>query len=949
MTDPAPTAARRRGRPRRALSLTLAMLSLASAAMAGTLAVAQPDAAASEPSDAGAVTKTATVSRVNLIDGKDQTVDERKVTVSADITKNLRDRQGVNVTWSGARPTGGVRYDANSINAPYAEYPMVVLQCRGTETTRVKVSPETCFTQTPDLRYQPPTRSLFPPYRVDRYETPANREQNVGVPKPLPEQCETGFGAQRYVPFVAQDGTVYRGGSQGCAGLAPEQSIVSDPLSPSNATFATTAADGTGTTRFIVQDGQDNASLGCSDTVACSLVVIPIEGISCDPSGDAPGLAAADRPTGTNKTTATRLCTRTGFYDPGQPAGDQSSPDPNAQLAVTGLLWWSESNWRNRITIPIGFATTAASCDITAGGTPVGVYGSQYMAQAVAQWSPATCADKKLFQLQYTQTSEVQAKNLLATGTTNGKYLGVQSAFQAGPPAAPFSNPVVQAPAALSGFAIGYVIDDADGKEYKNLRLNARLLAKLLSMSYPTYPAIKGDWAEKANAKYNSASKNPLTMSVDPEFLALNPGAKTPFINQLEASSTLFAMSSDADAMTALTSYIDSDPEARAFLDGTPDPWGMRVNPNYKDISLPVSSWPQLDTLYDPLGNQCIEDGRFPVLPLVAGPVSDPSVITFNMQLGINNAQVNCVVSGQTDSASTRRLTGIGRQQAGVRFLLGLVSLADAQRYQIDTASLQTHNDNDPDERFSDGSGRTFAGPTDKAILAAGKLLRPDSTLGTWTVPYKTLNSSEAGRKAYPGTLLMSTDVPTSGLDPAGAEDYAKLLTFIAGRGQNRGTSNGDLPPGYVPITEANGLGALHKYSVLAARAVSAQKGQRLDPANPVLSDGASSRPSGGDAGGSGSGGGSGDGGGGSGDGGAGGADAPAGAPANAAPAAGGATASAASPAPAPSSSLALTSTARTKGVTPGVTAAVIPALAIFALVMGAIAMYTSGLFRRRA
>ena len=77
------------------------------------------------------------------------------------------------------------------------------------------------------------------------------------------------------------------------------------------------------------------------------------------------------------------------------------------------------------------------------------------------------------------------------------------------------------------------------------------------------------------------------------------PFAK-PFLAGGESEAELYALSSDSDVMYALTSYINADPEARAWLNGTPDPWGMTVNPAYQGISLPLSSWPQLDTYTPP-------------------------------------------------------------------------------------------------------------------------------------------------------------------------------------------------------------------------------------------------------------------------------------------------------------------------------------------------------------
>jgi hypothetical protein len=156
--------------------------------------------------------------------------------------------------------------------------------------------------------------------------------------------------------------------------------------------------------------------------------------------------------------------------------------------------------------------------------------------------------------------------------------------------------------------------------------------------------------------------------------------------------------------------------------------------------------------------------------------------------------------------------------------LLGLVSVADAARYQLTTAQLQTHNTSTGSGVFSDATGRSFAGPTDSALHAAADLLKPDDSSGTWPIPYNTLRTAPAGILAYPGTVLISTDVPTKGLPAGDGSRYAQFLRFAAGPGQNAGLGNGQLPPGYLPITAANGLGALTTYTLKAADAVSAQQ-----------------------------------------------------------------------------------------------------------------------------
>ena len=87
--------------------------------------------------------------------------------------------------------------------------------------------------------------------------------------------------------------------------------------------------------------------------------------------------------------------------------------------------------------------------------------------------------------------------------------------------------------------AISYAIDDAEGGSYKKLRMTPRLIAKLLTMSYPG--------AQFVQDEYVALHTNPLDMSLDPEFQALNPGIKKGVGNNISAS-TILSLSSDSDA-----------------------------------------------------------------------------------------------------------------------------------------------------------------------------------------------------------------------------------------------------------------------------------------------------------------------------------------------------------------------------------------------------------------
>jgi hypothetical protein len=807
------------------LALALALTALT----AGVVAQQSSPAGAVSAAGAGSVTKTRSVERANLAaDGTSQVVESKSVTLQVSQTQALRSRQPIQVSWSGAHPTGGTVGDPNSAEARQQEYPFVLLECRGVDSASApaaqQLRPETCWTGTSRERVATDRDTGFGPWRLDRYETAANRKAQVGVPSPFPKQCDPSFApGERWVHFVSAAGKDYAADGASCPSVPPESTIVDNTSQPANTTYAVTHLDGRGSTKFTVWTAEDNASLGCGGSVTCALVAVPIMGISCDPAATA--LPTADRPSGGAEARAAKACTATGAYAAGQPRIGGSE-----DVAVSGALWWSASNWRNRITVPLNFAPLNNVCDITGGASSVNVYGSELATQLTAQWRPAFCLDKTKTPFKHVQLGEPQARNLLQVGT-------VQAALITDPPATGFATPTVQAPLAMTGFAISYAIDDAGHEPYTELRLTPRLLAKLLTESYPGITPVRDE--------YQALSHNPLDMSQDPEFRALNPGI-TDGVPDSAAASTILNLSTDSDVEQALTSYIVSDPEAKAWLDGTPDPWGMVVNPSYTTnpakaghLVLPVDNWPLRDTFepakYNASGvNPCLQAAPSPILPLIAAPTARLANISLAMQFASSSAQLVCQTV-QDQGAAGAKLAAEGRQTPGFRFVLGVTSLGDAERYDLDTAALQTQVTAAADTKLATANGRTFVAPNDSSLAAAARLLTADDKTGTWRFPYAAVPTSTSGSSAYPGAMLLSLAVPTSGLDKLTAKAMSELLDYATAQGQSQGLAVGQTPPGYLPLVAADGLGPQRAFTLAAAKAVRAQSGATLRPSDPVF------------------------------------------------------------------------------------------------------------------
>lgn len=805
----------RTGTRRRRAERALFVLAL----LLGALAVVAPSGTGPAGA-AGGLTKTVTAKRTFIdADGKETVASTNKITLRVSQADNLRGRQEIKVSWEGATPTGAVVADPNSSEGRNQEYPFVLLQCRGVDAAtapkgQARLTPETCWTQTSPERYLA-AASVTPAWRFDAFAPAKDRRPVVGEPTDLPEACTklAQPTTARWVSFRAAGGKTYYGGPDpeaGCTPAAPETDSAERGGFPSNTTYGITGKDGKGNADFTVWTRAENGSLGCSAKVSCALVAVPVVGVSCDAFGtklpaDQPQTNKAGVPlTDAQKAAADGTCRRTGSYAPGEPATTRSSDQ-----AVRGNLWWSESNWRNRITVPLTFAPTAEVCPAESEEKPLELMGSVVLNELTASWRPKFCTTDTLFSFTHVQQAESLARGLLERGEITG-------AFSSAPQPGGYERPVVQAPVALGGFGIAFSIDDADHKRREQLQLNARLVAKLLSASYPATPFVRTGHA--------GLEENPYNLTVDPEFKALNPGIAE--ASTMESAAALQVFSSNSDLVWALSQWIDADPEARAWLDGKPDPWGMKVNTAYRGLDLPVDNWPLLDEFLAPQWyidqNRCYQNSPTPYLQLVANPLSGLGPVSLNLQFA--NSAVATVCRYDGNDATTLPLRTEGRQAVGHRFVLGLVSLSAAKRYNLRTAALQTSSTVPAATRFTDASGRTFVTGGSQGLAAAAPLLKPDAEDGTWALDYPALATS-AGRSAYPGTLPVSAIFPTSALDAPTAAKLARFLCYAGGPGQKPGTANGDLPAGYLPLTADNGFAAQESYLTNAVLAVRTQKG----------------------------------------------------------------------------------------------------------------------------
>ena len=725
--------------------------------------------------------------------------------LSVDKHSNMQDHERITVKWSGAHVTNGRSLNPYGESGLPQEYPVVLMECRGVDPKDVPggtvpsgqeaVSPETCWTNT----YFQRTNSASPGQGIWEQDAASGNsaEHLQGITAgDVPASCNVNDNFDYSItPFRATDGTLFPGCSS--QSMPPEATVNS--VSIPNEVYAFTNPDGTGTFPFEVRTSLENQSLGCSSTVPCTLEVIPIDGINCDnPDPTAP-------------------CNQTGVLPPGKVNSGQAPQD-----AVAPGFWSSASNWNRRVPVPLTFAPPASVCTVAKAGKPVAFYGSELLGQTALQWTPAFCLNKKRFNWQNNVMPDDAAFALMQQGAAAAAEVSASSSADTGG--------VGYAPTAVSGWGIAFNIDKADnGGQQQTIKLNALLLAKLLTESYPGSTTVA--------ASHPGFSHNPLSLNLDPDFIKLNPGLD--ISHWSEAAATILATSSSSQIMFQLTSYLASDPQAMAFINGKPEhdgPYTMRVNPAYQKVKLPVDSWEQRDTWqFKAAPNSCLKaqgDSMPPYMPLIANPVTSLQLAAQAMLFNWPNVETGCTGTG-TDQ-DPYQLGRVAPQGVGNRFMLGLVTLGDAQRYGLTTADLQS-------------SPGHYVAADDAGMKAALALAKP----GTGTKPFDLEQSKlRTSAKAYPGTMLVYTAAKTHGLDQATAQDVAQFIRVSTTEGQQPGRGNGRLAAGYLPITNAGVTKPLYQQAQQVADAIEAQKAapgtstnQPTNPGPPASPGGTSAPP----------------------------------------------------------------------------------------------------------
>lgn len=717
-----------------------------------------------------------------------------KITVNQ--TKNLLN-QAISVNWTGGQPT------TNQGPGRFAGNYLQLMQCwgedDGTNPANPGPPPEKCVF---GAKAATSGSGLFPPFtfayeRILAQSNWPNQDPNVGF---LEE--ETGY---VWRPFHSVDGRVVN--SHYNPDFAPDiqggtswQNGLFDVVTSNEIQAAKTGPNGRGFELFEVNTGAESTGLGCGQNVEpvaggskriprCWLVIVP-RGL--------PSEENAGTPYGGNSANSFGVV-----------------PSPLAPIP-----------WTNRIAIPLEFNPVETACALT--GDQVRLQGSELAAPAVFSWQPRLCESPGAKPFVYGTTSEASSRTQLAQGL-QGAPSFVVSSRPVDAAALDPASPVVYVPLTLSGTVVAFTIernpkvtapDDAQalaGSRVTQLNLTPRLIAKLLTQSYLEQLSIQGA------SPYAWVNDNPPSMGVDPDFLQFNPEFDQLVIAFGKNFGGFLMPAPDSDAAHQLWQYVLADPEAKKWLDGTPDTWGMKVNPVYATTAAanptgipfadPVpSSFPKSDPFcyQGPPGG--VEHNIVP--PPLCGTDWLPYTESLrNAARLVRAADDRARVVANPFALSADQIWSRDLPQTlGTRSILGITDSASAIQYGVQVARLSRAGDN--------GANRTFIAPDVNGLLAGVTAMRAGSEQAVLEP-----DPSATTPGAYPLTMLTYGAIKPLALDATARQEYASFVDYAAGAGQVSGPRIGQLPLGYAPLP-----GPLQTQAKNAAKAIR----EMTPPAPPV-------------------------------------------------------------------------------------------------------------------
>jgi hypothetical protein len=524
------------------------------------------------------------------------------------------------------------------------------------------------------------------------------------------------------------------------------------PYTTNEVSWAGTGADGTGSAKIELQTVVQSEGLGCGT---------PIEAENGSVTGSSCWLVVIPR----------------GTADAGE-----------AAIVQSGLLW---DTWKHKLAVKLDFRPAGVRCAI--GASERLVSGSELAADAVASWQPSLCAADG--GSVYTLLTGTEADAALAANGTETAPLALTTNALVSEKA----DTLAYAPIAVTGVAIAFAVDrePSDGADqaskdkarmpFTSLNLNPRLVAKLLTNSYLDSLPYGADRKHLNYVSRSEPGDNARNITYDPEFLAINPEWKDQSLVSPSLGDLLLPQGR-SDGATALWNYVTSDAAAADFLAGTPDEFGMIVNPYSSTVAadnptgtaleLPRSDFPKADPI-----EQAADGVAAPINLVTWRPYTNNFEASGNLVLNGNGQ----VLGGWDPINVPNKYLKTPRSLPGVQRVLGLTDTSAAAKYQVFTAALLN-------------PAGEYVVPTVES-MTAGAAAMTASTSQAQVYGFDPRSDAAAGAKtAYPLTLPVYAAVSPTMTDKDVRASYADFIRYAVTDGQRPGTEPGRLPEGYAPI-----------------------------------------------------------------------------------------------------------------------------------------------------
>ncbi len=468
------------------------------------------------------------------------------------------------------------------------------------------------------------------------------------------------------------------------------------------------------------------------------------------------------------------------------------------QNSSSGLFW---DNWKHALAVRLQFRPIGAHCAI--GAAERQLQGSELVANAIQSWQPTLCGQAG--GAIYSHLTSVESNAVVAAAADPSAPLALTS--QPLPVADGQKDPLAYAPIALTGLSVAFAVDrtapnsstapggvaERTNLPFTQMKLTPRLIAKLLTSSYVEslpYGADKTEIGYKDNANPGSNAYN---LAEDPDFRSINDADWQYQGLRGLVFAGLLVPQGRSDGAVAIWKYILADADARAFLNGDPDPWGMKVNPWFSTnprinptgtaLGIPMDNYPKADPIESPADKT---EGTPPINLVTWRPYTNDYDSGGKLTL-----QGDALLLGSWDpQASPPKFSKTVRRLPGYQAVMSVTDLGASERYGVHTAALLN-------------PAGTFVAPTTSSLTAAAAAMTPVAGSSGMVAFDPASPQAAAATDAYPLAMPVYAAARTDGKDAELRSSYASFIRYAVGAGQRPGSADGQLPEGYAPIPTA--------------------------------------------------------------------------------------------------------------------------------------------------